>query len=162
MKSDRQQTTSYARNDFFERKQADKSTTDLLSEIQTLMPSVINNLNETGRTETFRKFVKMVSENRFPLKNIAWLLFLDVDEYVDSDSAVSISHNNRVTVLFWKTGYKLMHGKFLRYCSGFKNQGQVTSGTTEKGYYSPENASINFTVPDLETLQKEETYIDIN
>ena len=161
-KSDGQQNTSYARKDLFGSKQTDKSTTDLLSEMQTLMPSVIDNLNETGRTETFRKFVKMVNENRFPLKNIAWLLFLDVVDYGDSDNAVGMSYNNRVTVLFWKIGYKLMHGKFLRYCGGFKNQGQVTSGATEKGYYSPENASINFAVPDLKTLQKEETYIDIN
>ena len=160
MKSDRQQTTSYARKDFFESKQTDTSTTDLLSEMQTLMPSVIVNLNETVRTEMFRKFVKMISENRFPLKNIAWLLFLDVVDYVDSDNAdnaVGMSYNNGVTVLFWKIGYKLMHGKFLRYYDDFKNRGQVTFGTTEKGYYSPENASVNFAFPDLKTLQKEET-----
>ena len=123
------------------------------------MPSVLDNSTEPGRTETYRKFVKMLSKNRFRMQNIVWLLFLDVVNFVDSGNTVAMTYNNRVTVLFWKIGYKLMHGKFLRYCGGFKNQGQVISGETEKGYYLPENASINFVVPDLKALQKDETYM---
>jgi hypothetical protein len=41
------------------------------------------------------------------------------------------------TVKFWQIGYRLFHGKFLRFMSGIRNFGQVLDGTSERGFFDP-------------------------
>ncbi|KAK3085168.1 hypothetical protein FSP39_025400 [Pinctada imbricata] len=48
---------------------------------------------------------------------------------------------------FWKIGYKLFHGKFLRFMDGPKHKGQITFGEVPRGMYDPSDAKINFVVP---------------
>jgi hypothetical protein len=55
------------------------------------------------------------------------------------------------TKRFWKTGYRLFHGKFLYYMGGPRNVGQVNDSVST-GALSPELSSINFAVPSIQTL----------
>ncbi|KAL5010284.1 hypothetical protein ScPMuIL_012589 [Solemya velum] len=48
---------------------------------------------------------------------------------------------------FWEVGYRLFHGKWLRFMGGPKHAGTVLTGENEKGAYNPENSKINFVVP---------------
>ena len=48
---------------------------------------------------------------------------------------------------FWRIGYKLFHGKWLRFMGGPKRRGQVVVGNTEKGNFKPAESEINFAVP---------------
>ena len=43
--------------------ESDDTFWQLLSEMEPLLPTVLDNLQETGRTETFCKFFQLVSEN---------------------------------------------------------------------------------------------------
>ena len=57
-------------------------------------------------------------------------------------------------------GYLQMKGKFLRFCGGYKNQGSVIHGGTEKGYYNPQDADPNFVIPSLSVLRNENSGIN--
>jgi hypothetical protein len=56
------------------------------------------------------------------------------------------------TMKFWKILYKLFHGKALRFMSGAKSAGQVIDGSTSKGLYDPQRTSINFAVPNVNSV----------
>jgi hypothetical protein len=64
----------------------------------------------------------LLASGTFPLHNICYLLFLDIVEWFSCE-----------TVKFWQIGYRLFHGKFLRFMSGIRNFGQVLDGTSERG-----------------------------
>ena len=64
--------------------------------------------------------------------------------------------------LFWQTGLRLFHGRFLKYMSGPKNQGQVIKSETTQGNYDPQEAKINFAVQNRRVLQDEEKIITDN
>ena len=48
---------------------------------------------------------------------------------------------------FWYLAHLLFQGRLQRFMTGYKNTGQVTSGETARGYYSPSESKINFAVP---------------
>jgi hypothetical protein len=48
---------------------------------------------------------------------------------------------------FWN-----FHGKALRFMSGAKSVGQVIDGSTSKGLYDPQRTSINFAVPNVNSV----------
>ena len=56
---------------------------------------------------------------------------------------------NPKCVKFWQIGYRLFHGKFLRFMSGL---GHVVGGVSEKGDFNPAESSINFAVPSRQNL----------
>lgn len=58
------------------------------------------------------------------------------------------------TLQFWQIGLCLFHGKFIRFMSGTKNQGQILNQTSEKGYFDPACSFIPFAVPSQTTLHK--------
>jgi hypothetical protein len=43
----------------------------------------------------------------------------------------------REIVQFWQIGYRLFHGKLLRFMCRIRNFGQVLDGTSEKGFFDP-------------------------
>jgi hypothetical protein len=51
------------------------------------------------------------------------------------------------TVKLWQIGYRLFHGKFLRFMSGIRNFGQVWDGTSERGFFDPLKSKVNCAVP---------------
>ena len=50
---------------------------------------------------------------------------------------------------FWRIGYKLVEGKFLRLMGRIKHTGIVVSNASPKSYYDPGDATINFVVPSI-------------
>ena len=53
---------------------------------------------------------------------------------------------------FWRTGLRLFHGRFLRFMGGPKNKGQILHNETSPGLQKPEEAKVNFIVPDRRVL----------
>ena len=62
----------------------------------------------------------------------------------------------RETTQFWQLGYRLFHGKFLRFMSGLRNFGQVLNAEARQGDMVPEDSRINFAVPAVNNLYREE------
>ena len=91
-----------------------------------------------------------------PLDNICYLLFLDLVEWYSSEdkNTSRMRYKFPATTQFWQVGYRIFHGKFIRFMSGTKNLGQIISNNTDKGYFDPNASSINFAVPSLTTLHK--------
>jgi hypothetical protein len=90
----------------------------------TLLPGVITSLKEAGKLGEFLTFNRLLNEKRFPLTNVAFLLFLDVVRWLDFDTLTTfwldfdtlttfMRYSNEVK-LFWSTGLQLFHGRFLK------------------------------------------------
>lgn len=123
---------------------------DLLTELKQLLPDVLRTLKNEGQLDMYMKLNKLLSKDKLPLSNVAFLLFKDVVEWYSIDDTRQMRYSAEVRQ-FWRIGLKLFKGKFLRFMSGMKNKGQDVSRLI-----SPEESSINFAVPDrncLENLQ---------
>ena len=57
------------------------------------------------------------------------------------------------TKVFWKLGWRIFGGMFIRFMGGFKNEGQVVQGETEKGNFKLEVSDLNFAIPSLDILR---------
>lgn len=115
---------------------------------------MISSLKQAGRFETFLKFPKLITEDKFPLDNIAFLLFLGVVTWYSENNSSQMKCDISETVQFWRNGHKLFHGRFLRFMSGPKNQGQILQGVTYRGVYDLRESRINFVVPSNQVLKK--------
>ena len=82
--------------------------------------------------------------------NIAYMLFLDVEEFYSGSSGFSMRYQND-TKEFWSLGYKMFKDNFLRFMGGEKNS-----------FERNEEALVNFVVPDRKLLQKEIESINIH
>jgi hypothetical protein len=120
----------------------DEDITQVIKDI----PSVVSKLRSYGHFEIWKKFNNMISNNEFPMDNIAYLLFLDIVKWYGSQNAVTMRYDETVTK-FWRVGYKLFHGKFLRFMGGPKNKSHILLGDTMRGVYSPQAARVNFVIP---------------
>lgn len=59
----------------------EESNTDLdLHELLRLKPVIVEKLRLHGHLETYRKWCQLISEDKFPVESICFLLFLDVIE----------------------------------------------------------------------------------
>ncbi len=111
-----------------------------------LLPKVLKSLEDVGQKESFLKFMGLIASGTFPLHNICYLLFLDIVEWFSCDSTTHMRYGHE-TVKFWQIGYRLFHGKFLRFMSGIRNFGQVLDGTSERGFFDPLKSKVNCAVP---------------
>ena len=118
-----------------------------------LLPNVISELSDVDKVDGIMNFFKLVNEKRFPLDNIAFDLFLDVVKWF-SVSSTTLMRYNPTTKAFWRLGYILFHGRFLRFMSGFKNIGSIINGDSSRGQYCPVDSLINFAVPDARNLKR--------
>ena len=115
-----------------------------MEELLEHLPAAMNYLKNEGHLETWVAFHKPISMERFPLNNIAFLLFLDVCRLLSTPNSVSMRYSP-VVKRFWRIGYRMFRGKWLHFMSGPKYKGQCqTSNRTE---YRPKDACINFSVP---------------
>ena len=71
---------------------------------------------------------------------------LDIVEWFSCDSTTHMRYGHEI-VMFWQIGYRLFHGKFLRFMSGIRNFGQVREGTSERGFFDPLKSEANCAVP---------------
>ena len=108
----------------------------------------------------FMKLLQTISDGRLPLDNIALLLLLEVARWYSLDNTSNMFYWP-TTQLFWKVGYKLFHGRFLRFMQGEKNEGTEVSGTEEPGAHNPTLSSINFAVPNTSTIRNFQDGVDL-
>ena len=102
----------------------DEAENDGEEEMLHLIPLVIERLKTPGQYNIWKKFNQMVVQDDFPMDNIAYMLFLDVVKWYASENTVTMRYDDTVSK-FWRVGYKLFYGKFLRYISGPKHRGQL-------------------------------------
>ena len=123
-----------------------------LEELYTLLPNVVENLRNEGHLESYKKYCKLLSEGKFPYENICYLLFLDLIEWYSQDSSTFMRYKFSDTLQFWRIGYKLFKGKFLRFMSGPKSCGHIVGDTESRGKFSPEESQVNFIVPSFQII----------
>ena len=101
----------------------------LLRQLERLLPCVVDALQNAGRLHEYLAFNRLLAEGRFPLDNIAFLLFLDVVRWYDLEKNTTAMRYNPDVKLFWNTGLKLFKGRFLRFMGGqrinFKGQQMI-------------------------------------
>ena len=117
-----------------------------IEEIKKLLPSVIAELKQNGYLKPWMEFNKLVSDGKFPFQNIAFQLFMDVCRFYACDNTCEMTYSDNVKK-FWRIGYKLFHGKFLRFMGGPKHTGSLLPPGSERGNYNPAEGRINFAVP---------------
>ncbi len=97
----------------------------LMQEFVSLMPNVVQHLRDAGVLSSFVKFNRLAGQGTFPMRNIAFLLFLDVAEWFSGDCTSGMRYKFPETWKFWNIGYKLFKGRWLRFMSGPKNKGDL-------------------------------------
>ncbi|XP_070182230.1 uncharacterized protein [Littorina saxatilis] len=120
-----------------------------------ILPNAAQRLKEQGLLSTWLLLHELICEGTFPLNNISFLLFLDVVRFYSEENTSSMRYREE-TKLFWRTGYHLFHGKFIRFMGGPKNQGQVVDGSETLGVCRSSCAKINFAIPSLNHLETDE------
>lgn len=112
--------------------------------IRRMLPLVLSSMREHGLYEVWKKFHEMVAAGIFPMKNIAYLLFLDVVRWYSSETTTTMRYDDVVS-RFWRTGYKLFHGRFLRFMK--RNRREIIIKDSRRGCFDPAESEINFAVP---------------
>ncbi|CAH1782294.1 unnamed protein product, partial [Owenia fusiformis] len=88
---------------------------DLIHEFTSVLPDVIQRLADDGSIRT-------ILNNSFPLHNIAYRCFLDGVDWMGCDMNTQFRYKDPTTVRFWRIGYRLFKGKFLRYMNGVNDR----------------------------------------
>ncbi|CAH1792571.1 unnamed protein product [Owenia fusiformis] len=101
----------------------DENNDELLREFANMMPQVINRLSDDGSLTTIRQFFHLITTDVFPLDNIAYRCFLDVLEWMGCGASTQFRYRFPDTIRFWRIGYRLFKGKFLRYMNGVNDGG---------------------------------------
>ena len=112
-----------------------------------LIPSVVETMKNHGQLETWIQFNQLLSTQSFPMDNITFLLFLDVVRWYGKTSTTQMRYNDTAVNKFWRIGYKMFHGKWLRYMSGPKNKGDLVNRLSAPREFDPKGSRINFSVP---------------
>lgn len=124
-------------------------------ELIATLPGVLEALEADGHLESFLKYTRLLSRGKIPKSNICYLLFLDLVDWYSTDNTSRMRYRPE-TIKFWQIGYRLFHGKFLRFMAGPRHAGHVLTSKTEKGYYDPYESKINFPVPSKQNLYGKE------
>ena len=74
--------------------------------------------------------LKLIWTDRFSVNNLDLRLFPDVTRWYSLNSTRQMTYPED-TKLFWKVGYTLIHGKFLRLMSGEKLEWELIQKATE-------------------------------
>ncbi|KAK3107914.1 hypothetical protein FSP39_025021 [Pinctada imbricata] len=130
-----------------------------MEEMISLLPIVMEELKKANKLEEYISFHRLVSESKFPLQNIAYLLFNDVVRWFSLEQSSHMRYSNEVK-LFWRTGLRLFHGKFLRFMGGSKGTGQIVNKQSTPGLCSTTTSNINFVVPNRNALAEEKKFVN--
>ena len=98
---------------------------EIFATLVEMLPNVLQTLKQADKVNGFIQFNRLLSEGKFPMNNIALLLFLDVVRWYSLDDATTTMRYSEEVKEFWRTGLRLFHGRFLRYMGGPKNKGQI-------------------------------------
>jgi hypothetical protein len=88
--------------------------------MEEMLPHVLAEVHQAGFLQEYILFNKLMSEGAFPFENIAFLLFLDVIKWHNNENIQQMRYSDTVKS-FWKLGYRLFHGRFLRFMGGVEN-----------------------------------------
>ena len=124
----------------------DDESHNFISEIIDSVPSVVKAMKNAGQLETWVKLHRLIRNQTFPFGNIAFLLFMDVCKFWDNANSSSMRYSETVKK-FWRIGYRIFHGKWLRFMGGPKHGGSLIGGECDRGSYDPKESSINFAIP---------------
>lgn len=127
--------------------------TSIAEETFGLLSKVVQELTKWGFETDILQFFRLVSESRFPMQNISFLLWLEVIRWYQQGTSTTMRYMNQ-TKLFWKLGWRLFGGRFIRFMGGFKNQSQIVHGETERGYFNPDSSKLNFAIPSVDILRE--------
>ena len=94
-------------------------------DLHLLIETTVTKLEASGKAKDFVNFLSLVKEDKFPLDNISFLLFLETTRFYSQKHTSEMWYYTE-TKRFWKTGYRPFHGKFLYYMDGPRNVDQVT------------------------------------
>ena len=126
----------------------DSELSTAVEEAITCLPKVFSNLQKHGLLCDFLALIHFIDDDKFPMDNISLQLLLEVARWYNKSSISQMCYSV-ATQLFWKVGYKMFHGKFLRYMSGEKSQGTELSNKESKGNHDPQLTNINFAMPSI-------------
>jgi len=76
-------------------------------EVVAFLPAVIEELKRIGKYEEYLSFHRLVRDRKFPLNNIAFILFLDAVRWFCMDTTIVRMRYSEDVKLFWKTGLRL-------------------------------------------------------
>ena len=128
----------------------DKILTFALKELESLLPAVVDRLYDYDHLDDFINLLKLIAADTFPMKNISFLLLLEVARWYALTNT-NLMHYRDETMLFFRVGMKLFHGAFVRFMSGGKSEGQQI-GHDSTTSQNPQNTIINFAVPSISLL----------
>ena len=134
-----------------------ESDNSILEKMIELLPTVMKTLSTDGKDEQMLQFFELVSENKFPLTNIAYLLWNEVVKWFSCTSTTQMRYSDQ-TKTFWKLGWRIFGTRFVNFMGGYKSHGDAVLKMTEIGNYSPESSEINFAVPALNQLRDFDPY----
>ncbi|WAR26930.1 hypothetical protein MAR_012634, partial [Mya arenaria] len=123
-----------------------------IEEMIKMVPSVLEKLSKYGNDKTLLDFFSLVANDKFPLENIAFTLWMEVVKWYSCTNTSMMRYSN-ITKKFWKLGYRTFGGQFVRFMSGYKNNDCLVIGDANKGVYSPNESTINFAVPDMRVIR---------
>ena len=103
----------------------------ILDEMILIMPNVLNEMKRNGHLKTWISLSRM-----------------DVCRFLSYENTSGIRYSHKVKH-FWRIGYRLFHGKWLKFMSGPKHSGTLMTEHSDRGVFSPHEAKINFAVPSL-------------
>ena len=134
-----------------------KEEAALEEEVKNIIPQLLQNLQDSRHLQDFVSLMRLIADNKFPLDNTAFTLLMDVARWYTLSSTRLMTYPDS-SKLFWRVGYKLFHGGFIRFMSGGKSEGQLVEGADdEKDSFSnelkPDQSNINFSVPDLHVIR---------
>ena len=120
-----------------------------------LLRRLIENLYAADCLSDFMVLIKQLADGSLSPTNIAFLLCLERSHWQSLVTTTQMRFRP-VTKKFWLVVYRLLKGKGLRFFSGPKNWGQVTSNEAQRGMYDPKKSEINFAVPDEKYLRNQD------
>ena len=90
--------------------QATKSSVIDKEELKACFEKAIPLLQEGGCLHQISLFLELVIAEKFPLRNIAFLAFLEVVTWFGNSTTTLMRYSSE-TKLFWRTGFQLFKGK---------------------------------------------------
>ena len=111
--------------------------------ISVLLPTLITKLKSAGLWHEFQRLLEQIVDGKFPLDNLSLLLLLETAKWYSLEDKKTMNYRD-TTVQFWKIGYRICHGTFLRLMSG-----------------SGDDDIVNFAVPTVQTLLNYQPFKDL-
>ena len=116
------------------------------------LDKLFHKLQRVGLLNDFINFMRNLESGELPMDNIVFILMMDRVRFNNCPNTVGMRYGKK-SKMFWTIVYRLCKESRLKFFSGSKNWGQVVNKECEKSKYSPDNAKINFAVPDEKVLR---------